>query len=225
MTIVTRHILASSERCREFCATIPPSTVRYRETWGVHDRIITAGDIVASQGPVEPSARYIDVEVDLDALSPAARRMAEHTPAPLNRLHPDFWLETGLTNADAGRWTPRQREVYADQATQPHRVKFPWPTINNEEAGEAYYERCAKMARYFEALCKGGIAVDQALLFMSHAARYAKSWDIDQEVAYQLRPPCRCPGCKRRAETDAGYCRQHESRRLNGQDLQTGRRA
>jgi hypothetical protein len=225
MNTVTRHPLASSERARAFCATLPRSAVRYRETWsGGQDIEITAGDVADTEGSVEPSARYIDIAVDLDCLSPLARQMAEHTPWPLNRIrNADFLLDTGKTEFEVRCLTDQQREVYAGTGQGPFRVAFHWPVINDAETGEQYYERCAKCAAYCLALMQTGFGAWKSLNLAGKVAQFSRPWSIDEEVAYQLRPECGCPGCDRRVKLGSDLCAQHAARAAAGQHVD-GRR-
>ncbi len=183
-TIVTRHITTTAERAREFCATLPPKTVRWRAVSS--RRGITADDIVRSEGPLDATVRYVDEEIDLDVLSPLARELAENGhPRNVHRSE-DYIIRFARSRADVEEWDENQRRVYG--GTEPYTTAFHWPAMSNDETGEQYYERCARIVELSRELIDGRhLSLESVRGIIAAVERWTNEWDIQRVLDWMSR--------------------------------------
>lgn len=189
MNTVARSVTASTARARAYCATLPPSEIRWQGQYHLH----TAGEIAESTESLPPELTRVEVKVDLDALSPLARELAESAPDATNRRRAnDYTMTFSRSTADVQGYGDDQRRVYGDGGN--YKTAFHFPYILDNETGEQYYERCARLVELYRVLIDGmGMSARAVRSIASKVERYQREWTID-EVVESLRKPGRPVG-------------------------------
>lgn len=174
MSLAIRKIQCSVARFLAYAKTQPPTAYapygRGQYTFG---QLLLAHSI-----PQE--LKVVPVTVDADRLSNTAKALAMFTLTPLNR-HADsiYTFEVPVRREQVLCPSPAEiekngKEFYAWN----YRAALKWPSIQDEETGEAYYERCAKLVLLTSSLFHAGLSEERVNQVISTVTRWDRPWEV-----------------------------------------------
>lgn len=164
---------------------------------------IRVKDLLAHPGTLPAAWRRIKVEVHASHLSQAAREILLAVPEPDSRQRScDYPFETGLTLAQVFHPDAGSQAVWGQGFwSQPFRWTLHWPTLLDQESGEAYYERCARLVELTRSLFLRGVPAGQIAGLVGTAERLAGDWEVRRVTAQLVERQQKRPITQRKLGT------------------------